>query len=85
MKQRTTEEIARAARDGDAIDRALAVAYRRTVLRHRRLGAPLVVWQDGRVVEVSADSVALPDVDDAAEAPGTETDRTPGGSSDPRR
>ena len=61
MRQRTTEEIARMARDGDAIDRALAAAYRRTVLRHRRLGAPLVVWRDGQVVEVSAEDVALPD------------------------
>jgi len=66
MRQRTTEEIARMARDGDAIDRALAAAYRRTVLRHRRLGAPLVVWRDGQVVEVSADTVELPPVEDVS-------------------
>jgi hypothetical protein len=64
MKQRTTEEIARTLRDGDAIDRAFAAAYRDTVLRHRQLGAPLVGWVDGRVVEVSADDVELPAVDD---------------------
>ena len=63
MKSRSTEEIARIVRDGHAIDRALVAAYRRTVLRHRSLGAPLVVWRDGRVVEVSADSVELPALD----------------------
>lgn len=61
MKARSTEDIARTARDGDAIDRALVAAYRRTVLRHRSLGAPLVIWRDGKVVEVSADAVELPD------------------------
>ena len=50
------------ARDGDAIDRAFVAAYRRTVLRHRLLGAPLVVWRDGKVVEVSADDVELPPI-----------------------
>lgn len=51
MKPRTTEEIARNARDGAAIDRAFVAAYRRTVLRHRAAGVPLVVWRDGQVVE----------------------------------
>jgi hypothetical protein len=59
MTERTTQEIAQILRDGDAIDRAFAAAYRETVLRHRRQGVPLIVWQDGRVVEVSADSVEL--------------------------
>ncbi len=63
MKQRSTEEIARTLRDGDAVDRAFAAAYRDTVLRHRQLGAPLVGWVDGRVVEVSAYDVELPALD----------------------
>lgn len=64
MKQRSTEEIAKTLRDGDAIDRAFTAAYRDTVLRHRQLGAPLVGWVDGRVVEVSAYDVELPALDD---------------------
>lgn len=68
MKQRSTEEIARTLRDGDAIDRAFAAAYRDTVLRHRQLGAPLVGWVDGRVVEVSAYDVELPALDDLSPA-----------------
>ena len=60
MTDRTTQEIALILRDGEAIDRAFAEGYRQTVLRHRRLGIPLVVWQDDRVVEVSAESIELP-------------------------
>jgi len=67
MRVRSREEVARILRDGDAIDRAFVAAYRRTVLRHRSAGVPLVVWRDGRVVEVPADEVELPDV--AVEAP----------------
>jgi hypothetical protein len=73
MKQRSTEEIARNARDGAAIDRALVAAFRRTVLRHRAGGVPMVFWRDGRVVEVSADEVELPTVD-----PPAEKDEAPG-------
>lgn len=65
MKQKSTEEIARILRDGAAIDRAFVASYRRTVLRHRHLRAPLVVWKDGQVLEVSADEVELPAVGDA--------------------
>jgi hypothetical protein len=36
------------------------------VRRHRQLGIPLVVWQDGRVVEISAWSVPLPEDDPAS-------------------
>ena len=64
MTPRSTEEIAQRARDGGAIDRALVAAYRRTVLRHRSQGVPLVVWRDGRVVEVSPDAVELPPADE---------------------
>lgn len=66
MTPRTTEEIARMARDGDAIDQAFALAYRRTVLRHRSLGTPLAIWRDGQVVEIPADLVELPEIDDVS-------------------
>ena len=69
MRERTSEEIARIMRDGNAIDRSLVAAYRRTVLRHRQHHVPLVVWQDGAVVEVSADDVELPPVPDGAAEP----------------
>jgi hypothetical protein len=61
-----TEPIAKARkdvgaimRDGEAIDRAMDRAFRRVVEHHRRLGLPLVMWRDGKVVHVPAESVNL--------------------------
>lgn len=42
-------------RDGRLIDEAIAAAHAEVVRRHRQLGAPLVIWRDGLVVEVTAD------------------------------
>jgi hypothetical protein len=50
-------------RDDKAVNQAFVAAYRRTVLRHRHLGLPLIVWKDGQVVEVSANDVELPAVE----------------------
>ncbi len=51
--------------EGTAIDESLRIAFARTVLRHRQLGLPLVVWHDGRVAEIPADAFPL---DPAVEA-----------------
>ena len=47
-------------RDGAAIDRAMIAARRRVIRRHRQLGVPLVIWRDGKVVEVAPESVEMP-------------------------
>lgn len=60
---RSTKDIAAIVRDGTAIDRAIERAGYRVVRRHRQLGVPLVIWQDGRVVEVPPESVPIPDDD----------------------
>jgi len=60
---RSTKDIAAIVRDGAAIDRAIELAGYRVVRRHRQLGVPLVIWRDGRVVEVPAESVRIPDDD----------------------
>lgn len=60
MIQRPSQDIGKIIRDGTAIDRAMVKAHRRVILRHRQLGIPLVIWRDGQVVEVPADSVELP-------------------------
>lgn len=62
MTSRSASEIEAVMQDTKAVTRAFEAAYRRTVLMHRHLGVPLVVWQDGRVAEVSADDVPLPEV-----------------------
>ncbi len=45
--------------DGKQIDASLRLAFARTVLLHRRLRLPLVVWRGGRVAEISADQMEL--------------------------
>lgn len=52
-------DTASAIRDGDALDRAILAARRRVIRRHRQLGIPLVVWRDGQVAEIAAESVDL--------------------------
>lgn len=56
-------------RDGAAIDRAIIAARRRVIRRHRQLGIPLVIWRDGRVIEVAPESVDLPESDADTEPP----------------
>ena len=60
MTPRSPSEIEAIMRDDKAVNQAFVAAYRRTVLRHRHLGLPLIVWKDGRVLEVSAEDVELP-------------------------
>jgi hypothetical protein len=44
-------------------DRAMIATQRRVILEHRMRGLPLVLWRDGKVVSVPADSVELPPED----------------------
>jgi len=48
-------------RDVGLIERALTRAVREALLRHKRAGNPVVVWQDGRVVWIPADEIQVPD------------------------
>lgn len=63
MLDRLPKDIGAIIRDGTAIDEAIVRARQRVARRHRQLGIPLVVWQDGRVVEISPWSVLLPEDD----------------------
>ncbi len=60
MRRESSRDPAAVLRDGEAIDRAILAAHRRVVLRHRQMGVPLVIWRDGKVVEVAAEDVDLP-------------------------
>lgn len=46
----------------EGVDRAVIRAHREVIERHRRLGVPLAVWQDGRVVLLDPHEVPLPTV-----------------------
>lgn len=60
MSARPPRDIGRIIREGTAIDRAIIAARRQVIRRHRQLGVPLVIWRDGRVVELDPESVELP-------------------------
>jgi len=54
--------------DGDAVDRALARAVREALRRHKLLGQSVVVWRDGRVVEIPPEEIEIPPEDESPTA-----------------
>jgi hypothetical protein len=59
--RRSTKDITAIFRDGKAIDEALKQAFHEAVREHRRYGAPMVFWENGKVVKVAADQIPLPE------------------------
>ena len=55
--------------DGTAIDDAVERAGRQARLKHKQLGVPLVVWQDGQIVHIPPEEIVV----DPPDAPATET------------
>ena len=49
--------------DGTAIQRALRESWIKTLDRHKRLGNPIVVWRDGKVVWIPAEEIEIPDTE----------------------
>lgn len=57
MTEKPVVDIGEAFEQGTPIDEAMEEAYWLAVERHRHAGLPLVVWQDGRVVEIPPDEL----------------------------
>jgi len=38
---------------------------RKALLRHKRAGVPIVVWRDGRIVNIPAEKIEILDLDNA--------------------
>lgn len=53
------KSISERLRDTDAITEAMAEAIRETVREHKLLGFPIVVYQDGKVVEIPPEQIEL--------------------------
>jgi len=56
-------DIERLILEGEIPERAMVATQRSVILEHRLRGIPLVLWRDGKVAEVPADSVELPEED----------------------
>jgi len=47
--------------DGKLIQQALRKAVTEALIRHKRLGTPIVVWRDGKVVWIPAEDIEIPE------------------------
>jgi hypothetical protein len=47
--------------DTDRVVRALHKGVVQAMIRHKRLGNPIVVWRDGKVVWIPAEEIVIPD------------------------
>ena len=52
--------------DIEAVEAALAEAVREALLRHKRAGNAIAVWENGRVQWIPADQIDLAELDAAA-------------------
>ena len=43
--------------DDNEVDHALGTAVRAALLRHKRLGQSVVVWQDGKIVTLAPEDI----------------------------
>lgn len=46
--------------DGRLVDLALRRAAREALIRHKRAGVPISVWEDGKVVEIPPAEIRIP-------------------------
>ena len=61
MKNNGKVSVSERMQDTEGIERAMAEAIRETVREHKLLGFPIVVWQDGKVVEIPPEEIELED------------------------
>jgi hypothetical protein len=47
--------------EADAVEAAIRESVREALLMHKRLGLPVVTWQDGKVAWIPADQIPVED------------------------
>ena len=47
--------------ESDAVEAAIQESVREALLTHKRLGLPVVTWQDGKVAWIPADQIPVDD------------------------
>ena len=70
MKSGKPEDLRSIMLETDLVEHALHKAVVGAMIRHKRLGNPIVVWRDGKVVWIPAEEIEIPDTEtDAQEKP----------------
>jgi hypothetical protein len=59
MKEKVTFSRINFAEQAEAIERILQAAVQRELLIHKRLGNPIVIWKDGKIVIVPPEDIAI--------------------------
>jgi len=59
MKERVTFSRINFAEQAEAIERILQAAVRETLSMHKRLGNPIALWKDGKVVIVPPEEIVI--------------------------
>jgi hypothetical protein len=60
MKTKAVKDIGAIFREGTLIDQAVTEGVRQALLRHKRAGCPIVVWENGKVVRIPASRIRVP-------------------------
>lgn len=47
--------------DDELIERVLRAGVREALIRHKLLGAPIVVWEDGKTVWIPPEEIVIPE------------------------
>ena len=59
MKKRRSKSISQLFAEGKPIDDALARGVREALSRHKKLGQPVAVWQDGKAVWLPPEKIRV--------------------------
>jgi hypothetical protein len=68
VMERSAVDIDKLFEDGTSIDEAIEQAGRDARLKHKQLGVPLVVWRDGKVVEIPPEEIVVDPPDEGQES-----------------
>jgi hypothetical protein len=53
---------------GEAIEQVLRHAVQHALLMHKRLGNPVAIWQDGKVIVIPPDEIAVEDLPEGSDS-----------------
>jgi hypothetical protein len=62
MTEKPRKSITEIFQEGTEIDRALRLAAREAILFHKRIGNPIAVWEDGKVVWIQPEDIRVEDI-----------------------